>query len=110
LSKKIFGAPKFIAKTIGVGLIARWLYKSIYDSKIVEDALKSAFSNDCCLFGISRDRDDNTDANLNFPSVAVTTTVNRECKLFTNYNLGNYKQLDGASGLHLDATIAIWEV
>jgi hypothetical protein len=83
LAVKVFQA-KPLAKTSFIGWFMRLFYESIYDSDIVEAALKTCFSS-TPLFGISRD--DMSTLNSNYCSrVAITTTIDTDCRVFTNYH------------------------
>jgi len=78
---------KWFTKTTGIGWLARWLRGSIYETGPLERALQKAYPSKG-LFGLRR----GTEGRLcNLARVAVTTTVNSECKLFANYNCGNSK-------------------
>lgn len=83
---------------------SRWLYGSVYDTTRFEEVLKTAFSDELffgtCTF-VAQDR--NPSQLPIWPRVAVTTTVDTECKLFANYNTGAV-----TAGDYLDSSLNTW--
>jgi hypothetical protein len=79
----------FLASIPVIGPVAGWLHGSIYDTTRLEEALETAFS-DNRFFGRcpSVAQDKNPSQLPIWPRVAVTATVDTECKLFANYNTG----------------------
>ncbi|OCL10312.1 FabD/lysophospholipase-like protein [Glonium stellatum] len=92
---------KFLMTTRGVGVVSRWLRGSIYDSAVLEKALQAVFPDEN-FFGL---RIDAAQKLLHCPRVAITTTVESQCKLFTNYNCGGAEGTD-----YLSSSLSTWEV
>lgn len=103
LTKTVFKEKPF-AKAWGLGWVFRFFYGSIYDTNILESSLQSIFSSKP-FFGISRNDAASADSSVNHPSIAITTTVDTDYRLFTNY------QANGeGSNLYLDPNTKVWEV
>ena len=91
LSKNGF-LTKILAKHSLFGWLARWVYGSIYDTESLKPALQTAYTYKS-LFEL---RLGESQPNP-LTKVAVTTTVNSECKLFANYDC-----MDSKSHLNSD--------
>lgn len=111
--------PKTGTKVWGFGWVARWFRHSIYHSKHLQSALTTAYGETRQLFGLVLG--ESCPATRNVPRVAVTTTVDRDLKLFTNYRLGaqgrmqedNKATASGeatVNGTYLSSTSLTWEV
>jgi hypothetical protein len=83
------------------GWISRWLYGSIYNTATLEKALQTRFP-EKDLFGL---RVDNSHVLRHCPRVAITTTTESRCKLFTNYNRGGAQGTD-----YLNSLLSTWTV
>lgn len=87
-----------LTKSMYFGWISRWLHGSIYETKALESSMKAVYGSER-LFGLHRGTGDKLNT---LTRVAVTTTVNSECKLFANYNCGDTKD-------HLNSNTDTWE-
>lgn len=83
---------KTLTKSKYVGWLARYFRGSIYKSDIFEEALKSAYGS-VELFGL---RNETHQRPQHLARVAVTTTVDTECRLLTNYRWGDDKTYLGS--------------
>jgi hypothetical protein len=92
---------KSMTKWWGIGWVARWFRQSIYLSKPFETALSAAFGKDRQLFGLTIS--ENCKSTRNLPRVVVTTTVDKDLKVFANYDRGG-------SGDYLTSKCLTWEV
>ncbi|MCJ1466187.1 hypothetical protein MMC07_004806 [Pseudocyphellaria aurata] len=103
LTKAIFKEKPF-AKAWGIGWVSRLLYESIYDTKRLESHLQTIFSSKP-FFGISRNESATAGSGVSHTRIAITTTVDTSCRLFTNYQVH-----DEESSLYLDSNTKVWEV
>jgi hypothetical protein len=86
------------------GSLATWYHGSIYDSAALQQSLEEILSSSRIFYGLSPFMSPN--GNLHHcPRVAITTTVETECRLFANYSPGKH-----ARPLHLKSSLATWEV
>ena len=92
-------SSKLLTKTWLFGVVARWVRGSIYESGPLERALRLAYQEEL-LFGL---RPASKSHSQNTPRVAITTTVQSERKLFTNYNCGGTRN-------YLKSNSRTWEV
>lgn len=103
-STKAIFKEKLFAKTWGIGWVFRSFYEAIYDTKTLESSLQSIFSSKP-FFGISRNDSATVGSHVNHTRIAITTTVDTNCRLFTNYQAN-----DEESELYLDPNTKVWEV
>ncbi|KAF3315440.1 hypothetical protein TWF173_003360 [Orbilia oligospora] len=85
---------KLGTKTLGLQLIMRWFYKSVYDKDEYKKALEQQYGGDNSLvmFGLR-----------NHCHVAVTTTVELDSYLIANYHTGDGKK-------YIDSIATPWKV
>jgi hypothetical protein len=103
-------SEKWLTKSWGIGLLARWFRGSIYQTAPLEKALKNAFPDEN-LFGLhagpytvkSRLGTHKRNRLQHTPRIAITTTVESEGKVFANYNSGGLKN-------YLKSNCLTWEV
>jgi hypothetical protein len=85
-----------------VGNFVRYMRNSIYATDTIEDVLKTSYGEDALstLYGLR------TSSRRDVPSttvrVAVTTSVNKNLRLFANYNWGEGE-------VYLNSRIKVWE-
>lgn len=103
LIKTVFKEKPF-AKTWGLGWIFRCFYESIFDTNTLQNPLKSIFSSKPFV-GISGNNSATVGSLINHTRIAITTTDDNNCRLFTNYQVD-----DKETNMYLDANTKVLEV
>ena len=88
---------RLATKWWGIGWVARMFRDSIYAPEALETALQKAFGTEHEMYSLKTINAPSNTKHL--PRVAVTTTVDEELKVFTNYDMGGTDDYLGSRSL-----------